>query len=86
MVMVDVENDDGAMIFRAPVYIEYVKEIDNRYGEDADGNRGVPMIEYSVLDKFMDTCDLKRMRSDQVERALESGEALFFREPVRYTK
>lgn len=86
IVQVDIENDDGVAIFQAPVYIDYIKSVERAYGEDADGRQGVDMIEFSVLDKYLDADTLRRMRSDQVERALESAEHLFNRYPRDYVR
>jgi hypothetical protein len=80
VLLIDIETIDGEPTGRSvPVELEYHIEIDKSYGADADGNRGVYREEIFVDEKRISPQHLLTMMSDEVERALATAEAIFFR-------
>lgn len=58
------------------VFIDYAVSVE-AYGEDADGNRGIPLVEYDILGTCIDAHDLKTITVAQVEWAIEEACEIF---------
>ena len=77
-ILVDLTDADGHAIGQSvPVEIEYVQTITQSYGEDADGRRGEPVIEYDFLGASMDTVTLRALTIAQAESAIADARAIF---------
>ena len=75
---IDVLDRDGNETGRSvPVDVEYHLEVDSHYGADADGNRGIRMVEY-VIDKVEIPEDHKKnLLEEEVKQVIESAEIEF---------
>ena len=67
-----------------PVALEYVKEVDRSYGEDADGRRGTLLVEYTVVDRYIAPEHLRDLNSAQVEQLLASAERQLYARPDQH--
>ena len=77
-VLVNLTDSEGHLTGRSiPVDIEYVQTITQSYGEDADGRRGEPVIEYDFLGASMDVETLKTITIAQAEQAVAEARAIF---------
>ncbi|MGH7220066.1 MAG: hypothetical protein ACREI1_07035 [Nitrospiraceae bacterium] len=77
-ILVDLIDAEGHAPERTvPVTLDYLVDIDQNYGADADGHRGITRAEYMVLDKAIEAQELLTLTSDQVERALAEAETIF---------
>lgn len=77
-VLVDLTDAEGHAIGQSvPVDIEYVQTITQSYGEDADGRRGEPVIEYDLLDASIDVGFLRALTIAQAESAIAEARAIF---------
>lgn len=59
------------------VFLDYAVTVESHYGEDADGHRGVPLVEYDVLDAYLDANDIKQLTAAQSARAITEAVAIF---------
>lgn len=59
------------------VFIDYVMSVE-AYGEDADGNRGIHLVEYDILGTCIDARDLKTLTVAQVEWVIEEACKIFY--------
>ena len=85
-VLVDLTDAEGRAIGRSvPVDIEYVQTITQNYGEDADGRRGEPVIEYDFLGASMDTETLRTLTIAQAEQVIAEARAIFHQRNRRTT-
>ncbi len=79
-VTIRIENEDDNGVAQVPPYynvsMEYDRIVDSNYGADADGNRGIRLIEYEVT--WVDP-DLK-----VPEWAKQHAVTLFEEHPTRY--
>ena len=79
IIIINVLDKEGYTTGRAvPVEIQYDLEIDNDYGADADGNRGVPRV-LSIPTKI-DIPDEKMKRSllkEELEQVLADAKDAF---------
>lgn len=77
-ILVDLLDADGCPTGREVlVHVEYTCTVDDHYGEDADGHRGVRSVEYEVLHTFLDPDDLKTVNAREAEQALKDAGAIF---------
>ena len=77
-ILVDLTDAVGHAIGRSvPVDIEYVQTITQSYGEDADGRRGEPVVEYNFLGASMDTVTLRTITIAQAEYAIAEARDIF---------
>jgi hypothetical protein len=78
MILVDIVDRDGIETGRSiPVMLDYLKDVDFNYGEDADGNRGSLLVEYEILRAYIDLDDRHRLTQDEAQRAIADAEAIF---------
>lgn len=59
------------------VYALYVVDVDEHYGADADGNRGVRRVEYDLLDLAIDQDDLKTLTVEECNAVLDYAPEIF---------
>jgi|GEM_PF-7039481 hypothetical protein len=72
------DNPQGEFLARpVPVIIDYVQSVDGSYGEDADGHRGGLLVEYDILDAFIQAEDLKRITPEQATWSIENATIIF---------
>ncbi len=75
---VDILDAEGYATDRtALVHLLVSKVVDTNYGADADGNRGILLVEYEILDSWIEAEDLKKMNAAEAEQALKDAEAGF---------
>lgn len=80
VIWVDVLNRDETETGRdVPVAVCYGEHTESEYGADADGNRGVLLIERIVLDHYIDPQFIKGLDSWQVERLITDADEAFYR-------
>lgn len=83
-ILVNLTDAEGHVTGRAvPVSVGYMQSITHDYGEDADGRRGTPMIEYDLLDVSLDTTTLRTLSIQQAEQVLAEARAIFFQRNAR---
>lgn len=73
---IDEDQDGNALPFEIPVLIEYVTITDKNYGADADGNRGVELIETEVTDITI-AQHKEALTPEQVEWVTENARTMF---------
>ena len=61
----------------ALVFLDYITDVDKSYGEDADGHRGALLVEYEVLDAYIDAHDLKQLTEDEARYAIYCAQERF---------
>lgn len=77
-ILVDLVDTDGYAKGRTvPVDIEYMVDVDQSYGADADGHRGTLLISREILDLSIAHEDLLVMNSHDVEFALLEARTIF---------
>ncbi len=74
---VDLPDADGYATGQVPVQIDYVQEVDASWGEDADGNRGICLVEYSILDAYIEADQLKTLTAGQAKQAIDEAQYIF---------
>lgn len=78
IVMIDVNRQGEYLAREIHVIVHYVTSVDDSYGEDADGRRGVPLIEREILDVYIDANILKFLSAELAEWAIASAREIFF--------
>ncbi len=76
----DIEVTDDAGFptgLTVPVTVELLQEVDEDYGSDADGRRGMPRMSYELIDLEIDHDTLKSLTSDEVEQVMNEAKAIF---------
>jgi hypothetical protein len=59
------------------VFIDYAVSVDACYGEDGDGRQGIQLVEYDILDAYIEAGDLKGLTEDQASWAIEEACEIF---------
>ncbi|HJS81422.1 MAG TPA: hypothetical protein VJ742_01160 [Nitrososphaera sp.] len=77
IILAPVDEDGHPCAPEVTVWIDYVKDVDRSYGEDADGRQGIPVVQYDILDSYVDAADLKRLTEQQAISVLEDAEIVF---------
>lgn len=78
IILIDLTDADGYPVGQSvPVSVEYVQTITQDCGEDADGRRGMPMIEYDLLDITIDHHAARLLTFAQVEQVIAEAREIF---------
>ena len=71
-------NETGRTV---AVNVEYHLEVDSHYGADADGNRGIRVVEY-VIDKIeIPEVYKKTLLEEEVKQVIQDAEIEFYEMP-----
>ncbi len=71
LITVNLEDNCGTSHNKCvDVMMEYIVDVDCHYGEDADGYRGTTLIEYDVLDAWIEPEQLITLTASEAEQAI----------------
>jgi hypothetical protein len=86
LILVELEDEFGAPIGQTvDVIIEFVREVDCSYGEDADGQRGTTLVSYHLLDAYIiDSQALRQLTAAQAEEAILIARQRFEEAPKHF--
>lgn len=68
---INVDDDYGDHLMTVPITVTYLTEVDQSYGADADGRRGVRREEIHLLDAAIPLQYLVKLTSAQVEYLID---------------
>lgn len=75
---IEVLDADGQGTGReVDVYIDFFVDVDNAYGADADGNRGVRRVEYQIEDIYIDKWQAKTLLAEEQAQVIRDAEKRF---------
>lgn len=77
IIYIDTDRAGGDLAQEIPVVIDYLQTVDADYGSDADGHRGSLLVEYEILDAYIEAEHLKSMTPDLAEWAIENARYIF---------
>lgn len=81
-ILTDVLDRDGHETGRAVfVEIHYLVDVDDRYGEDADGNRGARRVEYQILSIDVDPAVRRTLLCEEYAQVLCDAAIAFHARP-----
>lgn len=70
LIDVRLEDEYGTFIRMVPVEVEYLVEVDQTYGADADGHRSIYSRTVTLMDAYINPSVLLHMTSTQVEEVI----------------
>lgn len=77
IIYIDTNPQDENLARAIPVCIEYCITVDQSYGEDTDGQQGATLVEYEIMDAFIEADVLKCISAELAEWAIENARHIF---------
>lgn len=78
MLTIDVLDKDGYETGRTvEVYIEFIVTVEHEYGADADGNRGTTLVEYDMINSYIEPSVRKTLLAEELAQVLGDAQSRF---------